>query len=146
LTACPGTWNHGIGIALDLNTNYGKQTRSRPNYTGSRLYQWLYKNAHKFGFTSTVRSKPWHWEFCVVAVGRASFSYNTVQHNLIYGLINKFWSEKPLYNKKFEWIFRKEVLGFNVDSIKQLEYELRVHKKNVSIKWKKEARQRYSWR
>ncbi|CAF1077982.1 unnamed protein product [Rotaria sordida] len=74
LAARPGTSNHGRGIALDLNTNCGKQTRARPNCGGSRVYQWLYKNAHKFGFTRTVKSEPWHWEFRGVGVGRASFS------------------------------------------------------------------------
>ncbi|CAF2445286.1 unnamed protein product [Rotaria sp. Silwood2] len=74
LAARPGTSNHGKGIALDLNTNCGKQTRARPNCGGSRVYQWLYKNAHKFGFTRTVKSEPWHWGFRGAGVGRASFS------------------------------------------------------------------------
>ncbi|UJR37390.1 hypothetical protein I4U23_030095 [Adineta vaga] len=74
LAARPGTSNHGRGIALDLNTNCGKQSRARPNCGGSRVYQWLYKNAHKFGFTRTVKSEPWHWEFRGAGVRRASFS------------------------------------------------------------------------
>jgi len=74
LAARPGTSNHGKGVALDLNTNCGKQTRSRPNCGGSRVYQWLYKNASKFGFTRTVKSEPWHWEFRGAGVRRASFS------------------------------------------------------------------------
>ncbi|CAF4229595.1 unnamed protein product, partial [Adineta steineri] len=74
LAARPGTSNHGKGIALDLNTNCGKQTRARPNCGGSRVYQWLYKNGAKFGFTRTVKSEPWHWEFRGAGVRRASFS------------------------------------------------------------------------
>ncbi|CAF0785311.1 unnamed protein product [Adineta steineri] len=74
LAARPGTSNHGKGIALDLNTNCGKQTRARPNCGGSRVYQWLYKNGAKFGFTRTVFSEPWHWEFRGAGVRRASFS------------------------------------------------------------------------
>lgn len=74
LAARPGTSNHGRGIALDLNTNCGRQTRARPNCGGSRVYQWLYRNAHKYGFTRTVKSEPWHWEFRGVGVRRAGFS------------------------------------------------------------------------
>ncbi|CAF0857974.1 unnamed protein product [Didymodactylos carnosus] len=74
LAARPGTSNHGKGQALDLNTNCGKQTGARPACGGSKVYQWLYKNGHKYGFTRTVKSEPWHWEFKGVGVGRASFS------------------------------------------------------------------------
>jgi len=74
LAARPGTSNHGRGVALDLNTNCGKQYGARPSCGGSRVYQWLYKNGHKYGFTRTVKSEPWHWEFRGVGVGRASFS------------------------------------------------------------------------
>jgi hypothetical protein len=74
LAAQPGTSNHGKGIALDLNTDCGKQTRAKPNCNKSKVYQWLYNNGHKYGFTRTVKSEPWHWEFRGVGVERANFS------------------------------------------------------------------------
>ncbi|CAF1091936.1 unnamed protein product [Adineta steineri] len=74
LAAKPGTSNHGKGIALDLNTNCGKQTGSKPDCNGSKVYQWLYNNADKYGFTRTVQSEPWHWEFRGIGVSRASFA------------------------------------------------------------------------
>jgi len=74
LAARPGSSNHGKGIALDLNTDCGKQAGATPNCGGSKVYQWLYNNAHKYGFTRTVQSEPWHWEFRGVGVARASFS------------------------------------------------------------------------
>ncbi|CAF1197208.1 unnamed protein product [Adineta ricciae] len=74
LAARPGTSNHGKGIALDLNTDCGKQAGAKPNCGGSAVYQWLYNNAHNYGFTRTVQSEPWHWEFRGVGVARASFS------------------------------------------------------------------------
>lgn len=46
--ACPGTSNHGLGIALDIK-----------NATGARL-AWLRANAHRFGFSWEVQSEPWH--------------------------------------------------------------------------------------
>lgn len=63
LAAVPGTSPHGVGVALDLNTNCGRQYGNRPNCGGSRVYQWLYNNAHKYGFKRTVQSEPWHWEY-----------------------------------------------------------------------------------
>ncbi|CAF1350406.1 unnamed protein product [Adineta steineri] len=76
--AVPGTSNHGIGLALDISTNCGSQkgaTAPAACTTHSNgVYQWLYTNAHKFGFTRTVKSEPWHWEFRGIGVERASFS------------------------------------------------------------------------
>lgn len=75
LAARPGTSNHGRGIALDLNTNCGKQTTATATgCASSAVYQWLYKNAHTYGFIRTVQSEPWHWEFRGVGSARASFS------------------------------------------------------------------------
>jgi len=47
IAAYPGTSNHGIGLALDINI---------PNYA------WMKAHAHSFGFVRTVRSETWHWE------------------------------------------------------------------------------------
>jgi LAS superfamily LD-carboxypeptidase LdcB len=74
LAAVPGRSNHGRGIALDLNTNCGGQTGPKPNCGGSPVYQWLYNNAHNYGFTRTVQSEPWHWEYVGAGATRSSFS------------------------------------------------------------------------
>jgi len=74
LAAQPGTSNHGKGIALDLNTDCGSQTGEKPSCGGSKVYQWLYNNAHTYGFIRTVKTEPWHWEFRGVGSQRASFS------------------------------------------------------------------------
>ena len=74
LAARPGTSNHGRGIALDLNTNCGTQTGAKPSCGGSSVYQWLYNNGHKYGFTRTVQSEPWHWEYVGSGATPASFS------------------------------------------------------------------------
>jgi len=65
LAAYPGSSNHGRGRALDLNTNCGRQSGSRPPYgcTVNAVYKWLYNNAAKFGWKRTVQSEPWHWEY-----------------------------------------------------------------------------------
>ncbi|CAF1658149.1 unnamed protein product [Rotaria magnacalcarata] len=74
LAARPGTSNHGRGAALDLNTNCGSQTGAKPNCAGSGVYQWLKTNGHNYGFTRTVQSEPWHWEFVGAGASPASFS------------------------------------------------------------------------
>ncbi|UJR37389.1 hypothetical protein I4U23_030094 [Adineta vaga] len=74
LAARPGTSNHGRGIALDVNTNCGTQSGAKPNCGGSKVYQWLYNNAHKYGFKRTVQSEPWHWEYVGAGATPASFS------------------------------------------------------------------------
>jgi hypothetical protein len=74
LAARPGTSNHGKGIALDLNTDCGGQTGAKPSCGGSAVYQWLYNNAHTYGFIRTVQTEPWHWEFRGVGSARSSFS------------------------------------------------------------------------
>eukprot|EP00163_Fabomonas_tropica_P010922 TRINITY_DN2126_c0_g1_i1.p1 TRINITY_DN2126_c0_g1~~TRINITY_DN2126_c0_g1_i1.p1 ORF type:complete len:514 (+),score=122.66 TRINITY_DN2126_c0_g1_i1:133-1674(+) len=50
LAAKPGTSQHQNGIALDIRMNPGN-------------YAWLRHNAAKYGFTRTVSSENWHWEY-----------------------------------------------------------------------------------
>ena len=49
--ARPGSSNHGVGIALDLNQS------------ASGVYSWLAKNAQTYGFVRTVAEEKWHWEY-----------------------------------------------------------------------------------
>ena len=59
-TARPGTSNHelkdGKAYAIDFNTK-------GPNGTILKEYEWLVKNAHKYGWVRTVPSERWHWEY-----------------------------------------------------------------------------------
>ena len=50
----PGNSNHQNGIAFDLDTKPGD---------GNPDYEWLTKNATRFGFLRTVSREFWHWEF-----------------------------------------------------------------------------------
>jgi hypothetical protein len=52
-TARPGHSNHQHGPALDIRTGG----------FGTAIYEWLKKNAPKFGFIRTVSNEPWHWEY-----------------------------------------------------------------------------------
>lgn len=49
LAARPGTSNHGLGRAVDINVNDPRTSR------------WLQQNASRFGFR-TIPREPWHWE------------------------------------------------------------------------------------
>jgi hypothetical protein len=51
LAAKPGYSNHQSGHALDLNTSAGG------------VYNWLEANGAAYGFSRTVPSEPWHWEW-----------------------------------------------------------------------------------
>ena len=51
LAARPGYSNHQNGKALDIYI------------TDYKVYEWLRKNASKFGFKRTVRREAWHWEY-----------------------------------------------------------------------------------
>lgn len=52
LAAEPGTSNHGWGAAVDLDFKNG---------ASGNPFEWLKKNASKFGFTNIPR-EDWHWE------------------------------------------------------------------------------------
>ena len=49
----PGYSKHQSGLAVDIQTGYGKND----------AFRWMTANAHRFGFKRTVQSEPWHWEF-----------------------------------------------------------------------------------
>ena len=51
--AQPGTSNHQSGIAVDFGV-YA---------SAGRPYEWMVKNAWKYGFIRTVSSERWHWEY-----------------------------------------------------------------------------------
>ncbi len=54
LAARAGRSNHQHGQAFDLNTL---------GFDGTPMYDWLKRNAPKFGFLRTVSGEHWHWEY-----------------------------------------------------------------------------------
>ena len=61
--APPGSSNHGSGIALDLNTGGFPRYPGEPLTAGGKVYEWLAKNGHRYGFIRGVSSEAWHWEY-----------------------------------------------------------------------------------
>ena len=53
LISQPGYCSHQTGLALDFNIDEKE----------GRVYEWLVKNAYRFGFIRTVPSERWHWEY-----------------------------------------------------------------------------------
>lgn len=51
LAAKPGYSNHQSGKAVDIDIDEYK------------VYEWLKKHAHKYGFKKTVKREAWHWEY-----------------------------------------------------------------------------------
>lgn len=72
LAAKPGRSNHQHGQAFDLNTL---------GFDGTPMYDWLKKNAPKFGFLRTVNKEHWHWEYlpkeAAQAVKNGTFKLNS---------------------------------------------------------------------
>ncbi|HVE56526.1 MAG TPA: M15 family metallopeptidase [Pyrinomonadaceae bacterium] len=72
LAAKPGRSNHQHGQAFDLNTL---------GFDGTAMYDWLKKNAPKFGFLRTVNKEHWHWEYlptqAAQAVKNGTFKLNS---------------------------------------------------------------------
>lgn len=64
--AVPGTSEHQIGIAVDINADTSKSS-------ADRVYRWLAQNAHKYGFIKRypsdkteitgVTNEPWHYRY-----------------------------------------------------------------------------------
>jgi hypothetical protein len=54
LAGLPGKSNHQHGQAFDFNTL---------GFDGTPMYDWLKKNAPRFGFLRTVNKEHWHWEY-----------------------------------------------------------------------------------
>lgn len=50
LAAKPGTSDHGLGIAVDLQLNGSAQA-------------WMKQNAGKYGFVNNVAGESWHWTY-----------------------------------------------------------------------------------
>jgi hypothetical protein len=57
--AVPGRSNHQSGRALDI------AVMSEPG-----ALEWLKTHAASFGFSRTVKSEPWHWEYADVPIAR----------------------------------------------------------------------------
>lgn len=65
--AKPGTSEHELGIALDINASANSQT------THEEVYQWLNNNAHRYGFIlrypegkesiTGIDYEPWHYRY-----------------------------------------------------------------------------------
>jgi len=64
--AIPGTSEHQLGLAVDINAD-------GVNSTGDEVYGWLERNAHKFGFIrryppdkteiTGISNEPWHYRY-----------------------------------------------------------------------------------
>ena len=63
--AVPGNSNHGVGLALDLNTDCGKQPGNKAPAAckSSKVYMYLLNNYKTHGFIRAVKDEPWHWEY-----------------------------------------------------------------------------------
>lgn len=69
--APPGSSAHQSGRAVDFYLGGRNSSRNVANLRRTRAYQWLVRNAERFGFYPYPR-EPWHWEYNPPAATRES--------------------------------------------------------------------------
>jgi hypothetical protein len=80
LAAKPMRSPHGFSVALDLNT--GSVTNPGINSPLNKpRYQWLIKNAYKFGFVRYVYKEEWHWQYMP---GTYQYNDRVARNNYLY--------------------------------------------------------------
>jgi D-alanyl-D-alanine carboxypeptidase len=69
-TAPPGYSEHHTGFALDIGDQPHPECDVQPCFENTHTYDWLAKNAARFGFELSfpknggqVLFEPWHWRF-----------------------------------------------------------------------------------
>ena len=77
--AQPGTSEHQLGIAVDINPDYSVTK-------GLGFYEWLSKNAHKYGFINRypadkveitgISNERWHYRYVGEKVARIIYEEN----------------------------------------------------------------------
>jgi LAS superfamily LD-carboxypeptidase LdcB len=60
--APPGGSAHQSGRAIDLYLGSSNDSRNVARLRRTPAYQWMVKNARRFGFYPYER-EPWHWEY-----------------------------------------------------------------------------------
>jgi LAS superfamily LD-carboxypeptidase LdcB len=60
LASRPGTSPHQKGIAIDV-ANCTKYISNRR--VDTRTCRWLRRHAKQYGFSRTIKSEPWHWQY-----------------------------------------------------------------------------------
>lgn len=88
LAARPGYSNHQSGLALDLNTS------------SSGVYNWLSRNAARYGFRRTVPSEAWHWER--PAGSQGSFSGGTTNGRCYSSTLGREVAEKTCVESRLD--------------------------------------------
>lgn len=87
--AVPGTSEHQLGIAVDINADIS-------NSSSSEVYRWLAENAYKFGFIQRyptdktditgISYEPWHYRYVGEEVAKEIFEKGICLEEYIEGL------------------------------------------------------------
>ena len=95
--AIPGTSEHQLGIAVDINADTSKSSRDD-------VYNWLEENAHRYGFIKRypsnktditgVINEPWHYRYVGKEAASEIYSQGicleeyieTLEYNFLYGM------------------------------------------------------------
>ena len=69
--ARPGTSNHQNGIAFDFNVTH----------QDGRVFEWMTRNAWKYGFVRAVPNERWHWEYWGDWIGQEKPAWAQAKNN-----------------------------------------------------------------
>ena len=94
-SADQGYSEHQLGTTVDFGTPEAKNTFLQ--FASSTAYQWLNKNAYKFGFALSYppnniyyQFEPWHWRFVSVALATSLHDKGEYFYNLSQREINNY--------------------------------------------------------
>ncbi len=90
--AFPGTSEHQLGMAVDINPDYSKTK------DGNEVYEWLENNSYKYGFVKRyaddkkditgIINEPWHFRYVGIEAAKVMYEKNLCLEEYI-DLINQ---------------------------------------------------------
>ena len=123
LAAKPGYSNHQNGIAFDLNCHARVSQSTYRTFEKEQadrydtVYDWLVKNAWKYGFIRAVKRERWHWEYWGDWNGgelkpASGFDWHRPKSNM-FAIVPE--QHQVTVSRRNRWPFRREVRSWFSD-------------------------------
>jgi hypothetical protein len=97
MAACPGTSNHGWGLAVDTGEEIDHDAGTES--LDAETLAWLVVNARRFGFWWEVQSEPWHIRYCTGdAIPAAVLAFEQGGGGVIMGTFEDVWNTDGITN------------------------------------------------
>jgi D-alanyl-D-alanine carboxypeptidase len=91
--APPGFSEHQTGWALDIGDEQDRKADDNPLFVRTAAFQWLKKNAGRFGFELSfppdnwqgISYEPWHWRYVGTSEAHSAFHPTRIEAIKVYG-------------------------------------------------------------